>query len=137
MKRILNKWWMLALVAILAAGFWHVSARDSGEVARLEAALRTGRPTLVYLFTPTCEVCQQVTPVIEQLAQRVPQLQVIAIDVSRYRDIAAYYRVQGVPTFALYNRAGQQVYALTGAPNEELAQRIGMVLEEAENAQGE
>ena len=72
------------------------------------------RPVLVQLSATWCGPCQQLTPVVQDIAaEQPPRLTVVHIDVDAQRDLAGRLGVTGVPDVRLYV-GGQPVDARTG-----------------------
>ncbi|GAB3819683.1 thioredoxin [Pontibacter rugosus] len=82
-------------------------------------------PVLVDFYADWCGPCKAMSPVVQQLASQFNgKLKVIKVDIDKNQAAASQYRVQGVPTFILFNK-GQQVWRQSGAlPAQQLSQVI-------------
>ncbi|MCC9135454.1 thioredoxin [Pontibacter silvestris] len=82
-------------------------------------------PVLVDFYADWCGPCKTMSPIVQQIAgEFAGKLKVIKVNVDKNQGAAAQYRVQGVPTFVLFNK-GQQVWRQSGAlPGHQLAQII-------------
>ncbi|WP_270090288.1 thioredoxin [Sphingobacterium sp. SYP-B4668] len=61
-----------------------------------------------------CGPCQQLSPILDEVKKHFgDDLSVIKIDVDKNQKLAAYYRVQGVPTMMLF-KSGNQVWRQSG-----------------------
>ena len=70
--------------------------------------------TLVDFFAEWCGPCKMMAPVVDKLAQEYAGLAKVAkVDVDHNIEIAMRYRVQGVPTFALF-KDGVMVHRVVG-----------------------
>ncbi|MFX1317730.1 MAG: thioredoxin [Promethearchaeota archaeon] len=70
--------------------------------------------TLVDFFAEWCGPCKMMAPVVDKLAQEYAGLAKVAkVDVDHNIEIAMRYRVQGVPTFAVF-KDGVMVHRIVG-----------------------
>lgn len=83
-------------------------------VREVEAALG-GLPVLVDFSADYCAPCRAFNPVLEALAEDwEDRLRVLKVDVEAEPELAARFRVKGVPTLQLF-RAGQAIAGRSGA----------------------
>lgn len=62
-------------------------------------------PTLVDFFATWCGPCQAMSPVLDKLkAEMGSQVRVLKIDVDKNQEVAAKFKVRGVPTFVLFKK---------------------------------
>lgn len=72
------------------------------------------RLVLVDFFATWCQPCKMMHPVLEQLKDTVgDKVRIIKVDVDKYRQTAAQYGIQAVPTLMLF-RKGQTLWRQSG-----------------------
>ncbi|GHA54081.1 thioredoxin [Pontibacter akesuensis] len=72
-------------------------------------------PVLVDFYADWCGPCKAMSPVVQQVASEFNgKVKVIKVNIDTNQAAASQYRVQGVPTFILFNK-GQQVWRQSGA----------------------
>ena len=70
---------------------------------------------LVDFFATWCQPCKMMHPVLESIKQQLgDSIRIIKVDVDKYQQTAAQYRVQSVPTLMLF-RNGQNLWRQSGA----------------------
>lgn len=77
--------------------------------------ISSGQLVLVDFYATWCGPCKAMHPVLQELKQRLgDQIRILKIDVDRYQNTAAQYRIQSVPTLMLF-RNGQTLWRQSGA----------------------
>ena len=77
--------------------------------------ISSGQLVLVDFYATWCGPCKSMHPVLQELKQRLgDQIRILKIDVDRYQNTAAQYRIQSVPTLMLF-RNGQTLWRQSGA----------------------
>ena len=77
--------------------------------------ISSGQLVLVDFYATWCGPCKTMHPVLQGLKQRLgDQIRILKIDVDRYQNTAAQYRIQSVPTLMLF-RNGQTLWRQSGA----------------------
>ncbi len=76
--------------------------------------VKSETPTLVDFFATWCGPCQAMSPVLDKLkAEMGSQVRVLKIDVDKNQEVAAKFKVRGVPTFVLFKK-GEIVWRQSG-----------------------
>ncbi|TDD77274.1 thioredoxin [Flavobacterium caseinilyticum] len=84
------------------------------EKSNFKDTIHSENPVLVDFFATWCGPCQMLTPVLQQVKDRLgKRVTVIKIDVDKNVKIAAKYKVRGVPTLLLFQN-GKQLWRQSG-----------------------
>lgn len=117
LERLLIAALVIAGVALAVALVRRALAiRDRRIVERLRAELPEDDthahhiPRIVYFTTTSCVVCKaQQQPAIEELLEKLPEIEIDKYDAVEERELADRYGVLSVPTTAVYDRQGELV----------------------------
>jgi thioredoxin 1 len=67
--------------------------------------VKSDTPTLVDFFATWCGPCQAMSPILDKLkAEMGSHVRVLKIDVDKNQEVAAKFKVKGVPTFVLFKK---------------------------------
>ena len=69
--------------------------------AEFDAEIKEGT-VLVDFFATWCGPCKMLSPVLEEVAQENPNINVLKIDVDEVGELAARYGIQAIPTLMLF-----------------------------------
>lgn len=72
---------------------------------------------LVDFFATWCGPCKMLSPVLERVAEKHPEVKVVKVDVDQANDLAVEYGVMGVPTMILF-KDGEIANKAVGFRNE-------------------
>ncbi|AUD13403.1 MULTISPECIES: co-chaperone YbbN [unclassified Planococcus (in: firmicutes)] len=83
--------------------------------------IQSGDPTTVYFFSPTCQFCQQTTPILMPVADDM-DVEVLQYNLLEFEQGWSDYALEATPTLVHYED-GQEVARWTGAqPKENIEQ---------------
>ena len=92
------------------------------DAASFEATVNEAKvPVLVDFWAAWCAPCRMAAPEVEALAREMAgRAIVLKVDTERYPEVAARYRVQGIPNFVVF-RQGKPVFQQAGVvPRQEM-----------------
>lgn len=64
--------------------------------------LNANGTVLVDFFATWCGPCKMLSPVLEKVAEKHPDVKVVKVDVDQASDLASQYGVMGVPTMIVF-----------------------------------
>lgn len=125
MRTVLVLFGITLLIVLL--GVWHTqrppsNRSGSGDLAEAtdadfdQVVLHSKLPVLVDFWAPWCAPCRLVAPAVEDMADEfADKLRVVRVNVDDAREIAKRYRVDSIPTLAIF-RDGKVVGRRVGVP---------------------
>lgn len=75
---------------------------------------------LVDFYADWCGPCRMVSPIVEEIANEVPDLKVIKINVDEREDVARVYGVMSIPTLLLFRDGNLEKKQVGFVPKEVL-----------------
>ncbi len=83
-------------------------------MSKFQEIVKSETPTLVDFFATWCGPCQAMSPVLDQLKDKMgDKVRVLKIDVDKNQEVAAKFKVRGVPTFVLF-QSGEILWRQSG-----------------------
>ena len=86
--------------------------------------LKNGKLTLLYFTADWCGPCQQIKPVVAQIHEKAPNLNVYLIDVDKAQELAQKFEIKSMPTFFLFHQT-DLLLRFSGAD----AEKLGMIVQ--------
>jgi len=87
----------------------------------LNEQIQSGEPTTVYFYSPTCQFCQETTPVLMPVAEE-KEIDVLQYNLLEYEQGWTDYALEATPTLVHYED-GQEIARWVGAqPKENIEQ---------------
>jgi thioredoxin 1 len=74
----------------------------TGDAEFNERVLHSQTPVLVDFCATWCGSCQQLGPVLDEIAVENKRVKLIRVDVDQHRDLAMEYEVRGIPCLILF-----------------------------------
>jgi thioredoxin 1 len=87
-----------------------------GQDADYRNYLNQGRVSIVYFYANWCPACRKITPLMEELNRRIPEMQVLFMDIGDWgTPVAQQHGVSFVPYLKIYDKNGSLVAEGKGA----------------------
>ena len=84
---------------------------------------------LCYFTATWCGPCNQISPIVKNIAENNDHIKVLKIDVDDCEDISEYCKIDCMPTFKFYkNNNLEEVHSFSGADSNELIKTIELLL---------
>jgi len=100
-------------------------ALEASTADAFQAALKSGRPTLVDFGSNSCQPCIRLRPVMRALKDaHKDSINVLFLEVSANRDLALSYKVRLVPTLIFFDAQGREVHRETGFMGQEAMEKV-------------
>lgn len=94
---------------------WIAEQRALQPQNPLDAALKSGKPTVLDMGEGTCIPCKMMKPIFEELKEEYRgKANIILLEISEYRNLARKYQVMVIPTQIFFDRDGNQYWRHKG-----------------------
>jgi len=88
-----------------------------GETLDIKPLLSQGRTTIFDFYSPYCQPCMKMAPILEKLAARMPEIAIVKLNINRPQvrgidwrsPLSLQYRLKSVPHFMIFNPHGELV----------------------------
>ena len=131
----MHRWAGAVLTLMLLAGCTGGKGETGGmhfDTARdYEAALKSGKPTLVEFSATWCTICMRMQPVVERMeAKYGNRVNFVILNFDREKALVEKFGIRGTPTFILLNSSGEVVGGAVGyIPEDRFEEMIVELLE--------
>lgn len=100
-------------------------ALEASTADAFQAALKSGRPTVVDFGSNSCLPCIRLRPVMRALKDaHKDRINVLFLEVSANRDLALSYKVRLVPTLIFFDAQGREVHREMGFMEQEAMEKV-------------
>ncbi|WP_457556095.1 thioredoxin domain-containing protein [Candidatus Pyrohabitans sp.] len=122
---------VLLLVVLVAACTTEEGKMNFDSRKDYEAALKSGKPTVLEFSATWCKICVQMQPVVEKMKTKYgDRVNFVVLNFDRERSLAGEYGVMGTPTFILFNASGDVVGGAVGyIPEDRFEEMVVQLLE--------
>ena len=67
-----------------------------------EEVLKADKPVLVDFWASWCGPCRMLSPIVDTVAEKYPEIKVAKVNVDEENELANKYRVSGIPSLLLF-----------------------------------
>lgn len=79
---------------------------------------------LVDFFATWCGPCKALSPILDELSEKVKDAKIVKVDIDADSDLASEYRVMSVPTLKIFKDGEVKESLVGGRPLEELEAKL-------------
>lgn len=99
-------------------------ARVINEQEFNEEVLKGKGVVLVDFFATWCGPCKALSPILDELAEKVKDVKIVKVDIDADSELASEYRVMSVPTLKIFKDGEVKESLVGGRPLEELEAKL-------------
>lgn len=89
-----------------------------------QEVLRSDKPVLVDFYADWCGPCQMMGPVVDEIAQEMPDVKVCKLNIDDEMEIAQKYAVMTIPTFIVFKNGEVKARDLGAKPKSALVDML-------------
>jgi len=97
-------------------------------IDQLREVVHSNEVVVIDIFATWCTPCQQMLPVVEELAGENPAVPFYKVDIDMVPEAKAFTGAKAVPMLIIYKNAGRREFAFGITPKEKLQQKLTRVL---------
>lgn len=86
--------------------------------------MQSDKPVLIDFWAGWCGPCQMLSPIVEEIAKEREDIKVGKIDVDKYQDLAAQFRVMGIPTLIVMKNGAESGRSVGVVSKEEILELL-------------
>ena len=87
-----------------------IKISNGGKTVDIKAYTGKGRTTIVDFYADWCGPCRQLTPVLEKLARKNPEIDLVKVDIKSWgTPITTQFKIRSIPYVRIYDEKGRFV----------------------------
>lgn len=90
-----------------------------------EEVIKSEKPVLLDFWAPWCGPCRMLSPVLDEIASRRPDVKVCKINVDEEHDLASAYKVFSIPTLMMVHQGKVEDKMVGARPKNQILAMLG------------